>query len=672
MRVRNMEELQQRFLSYQNYVEVMMQEARKQENREAMQLLNLVWLRLRQGPVRTVVLGVSSAGKSTLINAISGAVVVPEGKRTTSPIPVWVYNRNPALTPRIQILKNREYEVNEIPCGRCSYLMEYCYTSKQAGAGRGQKKYENLVAATVNVNAPMLGSSGITLIDTPGIGVSTGDNDRVKEILKDSCEALIIMFMTLQEEETQVYFRNLLVEEDAPLRDLIEQDRVFLVLNNVKEYAHDIAIMDTRQHAKKTFDGWDGGERIYAMNAQDARICACGVYQYPDLLPQGFGTEDLLHAEDSLEKEVKKERTVKFQPEMERLCQNLSEMVEEMFEDPEALEQILVPIEEKLHQANTLLKKYYEKERSRIEKMEYSAPAELEEQKKVLTEQYDSLIALHTWLHDMKDTLLDYANRQWNEKEYLQNILLNSEYLLTEEKSQTNSFLQKEIIKDKGAEAIALLIEQRMFGRIQMLCEQLEDYKQNPESQYWDDLFSKLTDKLKEISDYDEMKAAQKEEISECILFISEILKKAKSDGKTEVMCADCCRITLDEKRLMEEYLLKKQKLILNDGIRSHFERFMLWVNFSVDMLNKILQRIIRDAIECYRQSYRQCIKQEYEKLYQRLHKFLLTVCVNTGKRRKEVDDEIQRYKENAKSDALARVDEQLQRLSDWMMFEKG
>ena len=71
--------------------------AQKYGNREAMKALRQAWLRLLQGPVRVLFLGVSSAGKSTLINAIVGNVVVPEGRHTTSPVPVWIHSSESAL-----------------------------------------------------------------------------------------------------------------------------------------------------------------------------------------------------------------------------------------------------------------------------------------------------------------------------------------------------------------------------------------------------------------------------------------------------------------------------------------------------------------------------------------------------------------------------------------------
>lgn len=672
MSITNMEELQHQFASYRSCVEAMMQEARQQGNTEAMRLLNQIWLRLLQGPVRTLVLGVSSAGKSTLINAVSGSIVVPEGKRTTSPIPVWVYSRNPAKTPRIQILKCEENEVTEIPCGRFTYLTEYCYTSKQAGAGTGQEKYANLVAATVNVDAPALKSSGISLIDTPGIGVSAGDNDRVKEVLKDSCEALIILFMTLQEEDTQTYFRDLLIEDDAPLRDLIEQDRVFLVLNNVKEYARDIAVLDTMRHVKKTFDGWDCGERLYAMNARDARICSCGVYQYDSLLPQDFDAEVLKHAEESLDDELEQVSKAKPQAELDRLCRDLGEMAEQLCADPYALEQILEPIEEKLYRANALLKQHYQAEREIAAAAEYTAPAELEQERKILSEQYYSLQALYSQLCEVKDTLMIYPDKQWPVAEYPKDIPLNSEYLLIDDKSQVDSFLRDELRKNNGPGSIALLVGKRMYDRIQMLCDQLEDPALNPESRYWEEFFSGIYDKLNKVNDCNGLTTAQKKELSECIYRVSMIPKNAKAAGRMKVLQSDCFKINSGERQQMVEYLLKKQKRLLNGGMRGRFESFMLWINFSVDMLNKVLRSIITDANTCYREAYRQCVTREYEDICQTLCQILLAARSSIAHRRREVKNEIQRCKEDMKNKEFSRIDAQLQHLDALMIFEKG
>ena len=80
--------------------------AQKYGNREAMKALRQAWLRLLQGPVRVLFLGVSSAGKSTLINAMIGRIVVPEGRHTTSPVPVWIQSSKSAQkSPHIRIVR---------------------------------------------------------------------------------------------------------------------------------------------------------------------------------------------------------------------------------------------------------------------------------------------------------------------------------------------------------------------------------------------------------------------------------------------------------------------------------------------------------------------------------------------------------------------------------------
>ena len=71
--------------------------AQEYRNKEAMEALRQAWLRVMQGPIRVLFLGVSSAGKSTLINAMTGRIVVPEGRHTTSPVPVWIHSSESAL-----------------------------------------------------------------------------------------------------------------------------------------------------------------------------------------------------------------------------------------------------------------------------------------------------------------------------------------------------------------------------------------------------------------------------------------------------------------------------------------------------------------------------------------------------------------------------------------------
>ena len=669
MQVNNQNELQRAFAFCQKQVDALLPEARQQNNTEALQLLNQVWLRLRQGPVRTLVLGVSSAGKSTLINAVSGAVVVPEGRRTTSPIPVWVYSRDASATPKIRILKREETGTGEIQCGRYMYLTDYCYTSEQAGSGGGQEKYNDLIAATVNVDSPVMASSGITLIDTPGIGVSAGDNDRVQEVLKDGCEALIILFMTLQEEEVQTYFRNLLVEEDAPLRDLIEENRVFLVLNNVDESKCDIAKLDTQYHVKKTFDGWDCGDRLFAMNAQDARICNCGIYEYTELLPQGYSDESWEHAEKSLVLEKARAGVARPQKELDRLCRDLEEMVEEMCSEPWTVEAILAPIEEKLSRAMALLKDFYLEKRKEAEAAAYSAPAELETQRKQVSEQYEAMMAFHSWLWDGRDGLLDAPEKSWPAAALPRDLDLNPDYLLTEEMNRAESFLLEQIRTANGPGTIAVRIAERMRNRMRMLCDQLEDQARNPEARYWETTFSGLAGRLKDINAG--MCYIPEAELTPILADLSDMVRGARAAGRTALLQSDCFQLTSADTMDLTNYLINKQHRILQGGIRGGFERFMLRINLNVDKLQPLLRRILTDARACYLRAYRQYMRQEYEKQYASIRAVMLKACVCAGKQKKALEEAVREEKQRIKAGVLAEIDAKIQHLTTVEQWRK-
>ena len=82
----SLQDLLELFDLYRKQTDQLLQYAKQHNDEKAIAALLRVKHRLHQGPVRALVLGASSAGKSTLINALAGDIVTPEGEHTTSPI----------------------------------------------------------------------------------------------------------------------------------------------------------------------------------------------------------------------------------------------------------------------------------------------------------------------------------------------------------------------------------------------------------------------------------------------------------------------------------------------------------------------------------------------------------------------------------------------------------
>lgn len=365
--------------------------ARSSGNQEAMEALRQVWLRLQQGPVRVLFLGVSSAGKSTLINAMVGNVVVPEGHQTTSPVPVWIHSSESALkTPDIRLVWDAGWE--ELPelknVGGAVFVSKYCYTSREAASDAARKKYQGLIAASVDVRFQPAPDSGLTLIDAPGINASVGDNLRVEDVLKQGCEMVAIVFKEMNQ-SAEEYLQHLLVEEDGPLHSLLESGRVFAVHNWVTPGTK----ANAKAHLKKVFGEALAPSRFYMLNAFQNRQVSAGLYDYQNFLQEGASDEEKQEARAGYQNEEKKleeleeklndeksdEKKRALRRDLDRLWADLQERRRQMTGNPEELEEIIAPIRAGVNRAIELLEQKLDQDIQQIRKSNQGS-----DQKKVL------------------------------------------------------------------------------------------------------------------------------------------------------------------------------------------------------------------------------------------------------------------------------------------------
>lgn len=667
MEIHNIKELKAHFSQQRDYVEKLREIAQKQGNMEADALLRDAWLRLKQGPIRALVLGVSSAGKSTLINALVGKIVVPEGKHTTSPIPVWTYcEKRAADVPYVQILKEKDGYFQTDNIASYGHIIEYCYTPAQAGQGTGQGKFNGVVAATVNVDSGLVGDTGITLVDTPGIGVSQGDNERVKEILKDSCELLIIVFMNLQQDDVKEYFRKLLVEEDAPLRSLLENNRVFMVLNNTHSSAIH-AKLDAQKHIQDAFDGWYCEERLFTMNVNDARLTGCGVYPYPDLLPKGFVPEDWTWAKDTMELEKNRLKVAKSQNELERLCEALQDEVESLFEEPDEVKKILSPIQSKIDDALTLLRKPLEEKRKQIENTEYPVPPELEQKAALLQKRYEALKQYQLEIHEHLASGLDYSRGQFPLNELVKKLLsdekLQEYHLLAHTQAEADAYLVRELPKPNGVENVAIKVMSRFKERRSVLEKLAGMGENNPEIQYWADAFAKMQEMLAQGELEKPLVSQEKSEA-----FQQAVLRafaNARSAGQQALSKSACFQLTQTEYESLKEYLKDKQERLNKGGLTAGWNKFWLYPNVSVDKLQPLLEGVVRSGVVVYMSAFRESLWQhhmgklleEYQSLLRRSLAILKSMKYNA-------EEDVQKHRETVKAAKLEKVDAELEAMN--------
>lgn len=139
--------------------------------------------RLSEGQLHLAVLGQFKRGKSTVINALLGEPVLPDGVLPVTAVPVFLYA---APQPRLQIYTEhagepREYPVTALP----DYVTE-------SGNPQNRKRVERV---HLFFPAPLL-QTGVVLIDTPGIGSTNENNTETTLRFLPQCDAAIVVFST--------------------------------------------------------------------------------------------------------------------------------------------------------------------------------------------------------------------------------------------------------------------------------------------------------------------------------------------------------------------------------------------------------------------------------------------------------------------------------------------
>ena len=346
-------ELRKLFGEYSGLVEKLYKQAKEQDDIKTMNDLRRVWERLQQGPIRAMVVGVSSAGKSTMLNALAGNIIVPEGSHTTSPVPVWIYSDGEAqFSPDVRIFKTKGE--NTLPSARNNnigiypFITDYCYTPIEAARGTAKDKYKDVTAASVNVNVETrrIYQSGVTFVDTPGIGVAIGDNIRVDDVISGGCEFALVVFRNMTQ-ETRDFLRSQFVEKNAPLGHILKNGRVFAVHN----YTHAGTDADARTHMESIF-GRQLKDGLFMINALYARQGNADFYDYKGLLPPSSRNDLAKEVNDSMRSERDAIAQVEAREdlqmlrdesnaEMDRLWAAFESGVSRILEKPEEL---LVPI----------------------------------------------------------------------------------------------------------------------------------------------------------------------------------------------------------------------------------------------------------------------------------------------------------------------------------------
>lgn len=227
-----LEALSRKYEQYGAYVQFLAQCAKQYGLWEQYgKKLSDLYLRLKQGPVRMVIAGESSTGKSTLINAFAGEFIVPESAGVCTPVPVWLqwHGKN-----SVYVNPYRRY-ADKLPEAQFamspSRLLELQYSAK------ADETFQSEQQILVYVNSPYL-PRHTTLVDTPGLNANDADTAKTYALFDppaycgegESDAPEILLFLTRHE--------NLMQSEVNALKDLFargaDRQSCFLVHNDVR------------------------------------------------------------------------------------------------------------------------------------------------------------------------------------------------------------------------------------------------------------------------------------------------------------------------------------------------------------------------------------------------------------------------------------------------------
>ena len=600
--------------------------AQKYGNRGAMKALRQAWLRLLQGPIRVLFLGVSSAGKSTLVNAMIGRIVVPEGRHTTSPVPVWIHSSESALkVPDVRTVRDAGQEklpeLNDLGGG--IFIANYCYTPREAASDTAQEKYRGLIAATVDVLFQVGPNNGLTLIDAPGIKASVGDDLRVEDVLAQGCEMIVIVFQGMPQSDEE-YLRQLLVDDGGLLHPLLTSGRVFAVHNWVDHLGTEA---DARAHIGKLF-GNGATPPLYMINAFVNRQISAGLYNYVNFLQDGITGQEKQEAKkfykieekklealkekeekelEKLKKELKGSLTndqekelhekirKKWRKDLEQLWSDLQARGRQLTECPEEVEIMIAPIRAGVNRAIGLLERELNREIKGIRESDFGINQEKVEQCKAVQEQLVKIIAAEGYLKEAFDDADENSLfSKWTKE--IQTVFprllsfvksrpeLRGHRLICEQSPEANQILLKGIEEsDWASNLVDGLLSYRAAGMNPAFSDALLSPDFREKVRAFTQIFQR---KVQEVDQY----LVERD-------FFTSVLQVTQEDIARQIeglheqavrQAALTFSLALDHetKNTLRNYLADKQTRINSGKLRSHLSRAFLSVNLEVDLLD--------------------------------------------------------------------------------------
>ncbi|MFZ1986810.1 MAG: dynamin family protein [Desulfatitalea sp.] len=218
--------------------------------------LNDLSHRFREGRFHLAVLGQFKRGKSTLLNALTGEAILPVGVVPLTAAPTFIqFGEIPVIRVRYQGDRPAEEYSGASTDARSAYLARFVTEE-----GNPQNKL-NVAEVQVDLPAPIL-SSGVVLIDTPGIGSTYRHNTTATLNFLRQCDAALFL-VSADPPITEVeldFLRQ--VKEKVP--------RLFFVLNKI-DYLDDRELQQALSFYHRVLTeqaGWDAKFPVFCVSAR--------------------------------------------------------------------------------------------------------------------------------------------------------------------------------------------------------------------------------------------------------------------------------------------------------------------------------------------------------------------------------------------------------------------
>ena len=184
---------------------------------EILDRLSALRWRFEEGLLRVAVLGQFKRGKSTLLNALLGARVLPTGVTPVTALPTFI-SAGETTRLRIAFRGGKEPPLTAVAADIPGVLERYVSETQNP-----HNRFE-VESVAVEVRSDFL-DEGIVLIDTPGVGSTFLHNTRAAEAVLSECDAALFV-LSVDPPITEAEVRYL-----DKVRKLIPS--VFFVLNKV-------------------------------------------------------------------------------------------------------------------------------------------------------------------------------------------------------------------------------------------------------------------------------------------------------------------------------------------------------------------------------------------------------------------------------------------------------